>query len=142
MAENQYLVYNWGEITLLIGVIWVFSKIWEKKQIIHFNRVFQCFSLFSPSILGFFSPYSWKHPYDVVVFLGGCVVCEIFLDHVTICIYIYICVHVYDGIMMENIGIGFNSIYRCMCTYIYIQLFVCIYIFMFTCIYLAMNICC
>ena len=31
-------------------------KIWEKTQIIHFNRVFD----YKPSILGY--PYFWKHP--------------------------------------------------------------------------------
>ena len=37
--------------------IWMFPKIWEKPQIIHFNSVFH----YKPSILGY--PYFWKHQF-------------------------------------------------------------------------------
>ena len=71
-----------------LDAIWVETKNRGKTpQIIHFNIGFSI--IFTIHFVGF-PPYSWKHPYDVVVFLGGCVVCEIFLDHVTIYTYIYI----------------------------------------------------
>ena len=50
---------NIGRVPLSLEIhiyIWVFPKIWENPQIIHFNRVFH----YKPSILGY--PYFWKHP--------------------------------------------------------------------------------
>ena len=44
----------WGALPY----IWVFPKIWEKPQIIHFNRIFH----HKPSILGYH--FFWNHPFE------------------------------------------------------------------------------
>ena len=47
-------------------IIWVFPKIWETPQIIHFR----VFNYFHHPFWGF-SPYFWKRPFGVVKLLNG-----------------------------------------------------------------------
>ena len=49
------------DLAALEPSIWVFPKIWENFQIIHFNRVWNHY--FHHPFWGVLHPYFWKHPY-------------------------------------------------------------------------------